>query len=90
VSAPIDAATATFLDALVDDLQRQAGRAGIIEGIEAETAGDAVNLVATIRVGDDLLKVRGSGDGPLSAYASLTRALPEPMLASAFRAVVTS
>lgn len=90
MSARIDEATASFLDAAADDLQRQAGLAGIVERISAETVGDVVTLVASIRVGDDLFEVRGSGDSLLSAYASLTRALPEPMLASAFRALVAS
>jgi hypothetical protein len=90
MSARIDEATATFLDAAADDLQRQAGLAGIVEGIGADTSDDAVTLVATIRVGDDLLNVRGSGDSLLTAYASLTREIPGPMLATAFRALVAS
>lgn len=90
MSPRIDEATTTFLDAAADDLQRQAGRAGIVEGISTETIGDVVTLIATIRVGDDLFEVHGSGDSLLTAYASLTRAIPEVMLASAFRALVAS
>jgi hypothetical protein len=90
MSARIDEATATFLEAAADDLQRQAGLAGIVEGIAAETSDGAVALVATIRIRDDLFRVRGSGDSLLTAYASLTRAIPEAMLASAFRALVAS
>jgi hypothetical protein len=90
MSARLDEATATFLEAAADDLQRQAGLAGIVERISTEAIGDGVSLMATIRVGDDLFEVRGSGDSLLTAYASLMRALPEPMLASAFRALVAS
>ncbi|HSI99717.1 MAG TPA: hypothetical protein VLA59_04970, partial [Patescibacteria group bacterium] len=47
-SPRVDEATATFLDAAADDLQRQAGLAGIVERITAETARDEVALIATI------------------------------------------
>lgn len=88
--ARIAEATAAFLDTAAGDLQRQAGVAGIVERLDAETAGDVVTLVATIRVGGERIQVRGSGDSLLTAYAGLTRATAEPMLASAFRGLVAS
>ena len=90
MSARIDEATATFLDAAAADLQRQAGRAGIVEHIVAEPAGELVTLVATFRTEVERIEVRGSGDSLLTAYASLIRALPEVTLSSAFRALVLS
>jgi hypothetical protein len=90
MSARIDEATAAFLEAAADDLQRQTRRAGVVERITAQTTGNAVTLVAMIRVGEASYEARGSGDSVLTAYASLTRAIPEVMLASAFRAVLAS
>lgn len=90
MEAHVDSATNAFLDAGAIDLQRQVRGAGVVEGIGAETDRDVVTLVATIRIGTDVLQVPASGDSLLTAYARLTRAVAEPMVASAFRAVVES
>lgn len=88
MSALIDTATTGFLEAAADDLQRQAGTAGVVEHIAAETSAGTVTLVATIRVGTDVIEIPASGDSLLTAYANLTRRTAEPMLAAAFRAVL--
>ena len=90
MSGRIDEGTASFLGAAADDLQRQVGRAGLVERITAETGSDVVTLIASMRVGTERIEVRGSGDSLLTAYASLTRTTAEPILAAAFRTLVAS
>ena len=77
-----------FLDAAAIDLQRQVRIAGVVERIGAETDCDVVTLIATIRIGTEEIEVPASGDSLLTAYARLTRDVAEPMVASAFRALV--
>lgn len=88
--APIDDSTASFLEVAADDLQRQVRLAGVVERIGAKATDDGVILVATIRIGTDVIQVPALGDSLLTAYARLTRDVAEPMLASAFRGVLAS
>lgn len=83
-------ATASFLQAAGDDLQRQLGSAGVVEGLTLESAASDVTIVAAVRVGSRTVRFRGTGENLVAAYASLTRSGAEPILASAFRELVSS
>lgn len=78
-----------FLDAARADLQAQLGRTGRVEGmrLDDDLAGGAT-LVATVRVAGRLVEVTGTGGDLVAAYATLHRAAPERLLATAFQAIL--
>ena len=82
--APIDEATAQFLEAAADDLQLQLSIAGVVERIEARPRTSQVRIVATIRVGTKVAEVEGIGDSLVTAYADLRRRVAEPTLIAAY------
>jgi hypothetical protein len=84
-----DEATATFLRAARDDLQRQIGSAGAVVHLDVEGRDEFVMLVARIRLIGSEIEVRGSGENLIDAYGVLRQAVPEPILAAAFRGYVT-
>jgi hypothetical protein len=86
----IDEATASFLQYAADDLQRQLGAAGEVIAIALSEAGEPVTLVVRVRVGPRELEFRGSGDSLVTAYANIVAQPPEPVLAAAFRNVMTA
>ena len=84
--ASISEATATFLEAAGEDLQRQLGAAGIVEAMRTDPAPDgATILVAVVRIGTTAVELIGSGDSLVSAYGDLHQRVAEPVLAAAFR-----
>lgn len=83
-----DAATSAFLEAATDDLRRQLGIAGSVEGLTLEGSQSEVTLVAAIRVAGDELVIRGTGDSLVTAYTHLLLSIPQPVLESAFVQVV--
>ena len=83
-------ATARFLRAAGDDLQRQLGSAGVVEALTLECATSGVAIVAAVRVGSRTVRFRGSGENLVTAYAALTRSGAEPILSSAFRQLISS
>ena len=50
-----------------------------------EESADAVELMAHVRVGDQVVEMRGIGENLVEAYGDLHRGSPVPMLAAAFR-----
>jgi hypothetical protein len=88
VEATMSEATAQFLDAAADDLQRQMSVAGTVEGVSAATTPVGMTLRATIQVAQRRIEVIGRGDSLLTAYADLRLRVAEPMLATAYRAVL--
>jgi len=87
--APIDEATAQFLDAAATDLERHLPTNGRVEGVSVIRLGEGVGLVARIRIGAQVVDVEGSGDSLVTAYAALWHHLPEARLTAAFRAMVS-
>lgn len=87
---PIDDATAVFLHAAADDLQRQLGLAAAVDQLTVEKLPRAVMLVAALRIGDRSVAIRGSGADLVAAYADLRLAVPEPVLVEAFTQVMES
>lgn len=83
-------ATARFLRAAGDDLQRQLGSAGVVEDLTLERPASGVAIVATVRVGSQTVRFRGGGENLVTACAALTRSGAEPILSSAFRQLVNS
>lgn len=83
----MDEATARFLETLADDLQRQIGMAGSVEGIELQGAPPRVTLTATVAVGERMLVFGGTGETVVAAYHELGRTAPEPILATAWTAI---
>ena len=84
-----DAATATFLEAVAVDLQRQLGPAGSVEDVSLEQlwGGDQA-IVAAIKVADEDLVIRGTGENILSAYADVRQSVSQALLESAFAQIV--
>lgn len=85
---PIDVASASFLESVADDLQRQLGASGTLVSIGLEETGNEFAILATVRVGHRTIELRGVGESILTAYADLGRAAPEPILVSAFQQVM--
>jgi hypothetical protein len=85
---PIDAANASFLELAADDLQTQLGASGTLVAVELEQVGPECAILATVRVGDREVNLRGVGENILTAYADLRRAAPEAILVSAFEQMV--
>ena len=86
----IDEATASFLRYAADDLQRQLGASGEVISIALDESAEPVRLVVRVRVGPRELEFRGSGDSLVTAYANIAAQPPEPVLAAAFRNVMTA
>ena len=86
----IDEATSSFLRFAADDLQRQLGLAGDLTSIALDDAEGRVTLIVTIRVGERIIELRGTGDTLLTAYATLVPAAPESVLSAAFRNMLTA
>ena len=85
VGAMIDEATSAFLEAATADLRRQLGIAGEVQALSLEELGpEGVALIAAIRVADEEIVIRGTGDNILTAYADLRLSIPQPVLESAF------
>jgi hypothetical protein len=87
---PIDDATSVFLRSASDDLQRQLGLAAAVDQLTMEKVAHGVTLVAALRIGNRSVAIRGSGANLVAAYADLRLAIPEPVLAAAFTAVMES
>ena len=85
IEAPIDEATARFLESAADDLQRQLGVAGDVEMMWIGQSPAGIGLRARVRVAHQALEVDGYGATILEAHADLCRRVAEPTLASAFR-----
>jgi len=85
---PIDDATSGFLHSAADDLQRQLGLAAAVDQLTVEKAPHGVTLAAALRIGDRSVAISGSGANLVAAYADLRLAIPEPVLAAAFTAVM--
>ncbi len=83
-------ATATFLAAAADDLQRQLRISGDVIGIRALGLPDGVTLIATVRVGRTAVELAGSGGNLVAAYGDLLGRTAEPVLAAAFRELVSA
>jgi hypothetical protein len=84
----IDAANASFLESVADDLQTQLGASGTLVSVGLEQVGREFAILAAVRVGHRTVKLRGVGENILTAYADLRRAAPEAILVSAFEQVV--
>jgi hypothetical protein len=86
---PIDEATAAFLRAASDDLQRQLGTAGRVDALEVAEIWAGVAVRARIRMSGSTITVGGSGSTVVDAYGDLVRnGVAEPTLAAAFRALL--
>ena len=86
----IDEATSAFLHSAVDDLQRQLGLAAAVDELTVEQLPHGVMLVATLRIGDRSVDIRGSGANLVAAYADLRLAIPQPVLVAAFSQLMES
>lgn len=87
---PIDDSTSEFLRSAAVDLQQQLGLAAALEELTVEKLPHGVMLVATLRIGERGVAIRGSGANLVVAYADLRMAIPEPVLAEAFTQVMDS
>jgi len=81
---PIDAANASLVETVADDLQSQLGTSGTLVGLRLEQVGREFAILATVRVGDRTIELRGVGENIVTAYADLRSAAPEAILVSAF------
>lgn len=81
----LDDATQAFLDHAADDLQRFIGRSGWVVGLQAEGALGRTSILATVRVAGHDIDIKGDGNTLIEAYSSLIQAVPELVLAAAFR-----
>ena len=89
MSGQFNESTEALLEAFASDFQRQLGQAGVVERlVVGEAAGGEVMLTAQVRVAAQTVELRGTGDNVVAAYASLTRADPGLILASAYRQVL--
>ena len=88
MQAPIDDATEQFLMAAADDLQRRLGVAADVDGVAIEKAGDAVDFVATLRVGRRVYEVRGTGEDLVAAYTDLRIPSAEAILSTAYSELI--
>ena len=86
---PIDVANASFVEAGADDLQSQLGANGTLVSVRLEEVGREFAILATVRVGDRTIELRGVGDNILTAYGDLGRAAPQAILVSAFQQMMT-
>lgn len=87
----VSEATATFLDAACEDLQRQLGSIAIVEAMRTDAAPDgATTLVAVVRIGATTVEMIGTGDGLVAAYGDLHRHVAQPLLEGAFRNYLSS
>ena len=85
---PIDAANASFLESVADDLRSHVGASGTLVSVRLEEVGREFAILATVRVGDRTIELRGVGENIVTAYADLGRAAPEAILVSAFEQMV--
>ena len=81
---PIDAANASIVETAADDLQSQLGASGTLVSVRLEQVGREFAILATVRVGDRTIELRGVGESIVTAYSDLRRAAPEAILVSAF------
>ena len=81
---PLDDATSSFLQAAADDLQAQLWLAGVVEQVSVDAHDSVMTIVAAVRVGGQMVELRGSGQGRIDAYADLRRTAPEGVLVSTF------
>ena len=88
MQAPIDDATAQFLEAVVDDLQRQLNQAGTVDRISTHPWPGGAMLVAHIRIGHRTAEVKGFGDSLVTAHTDLRRQLTVSTLVAAFSELV--
>ncbi len=89
VEGMIDASTATFLEALAEDLQRQLGMAGSVDDVSIEQLRDGgLAIRAAIRVPRDELVISGTGENILAAYADLRKSVSQSVLESAFARII--
>lgn len=84
----LDDATQAFLDHAADDLQRFIGGSGRVIGLEAEGQLGRTTIRATVRVAGHDIGIQGDGNTLIEAYSSLLGAVPELVLAAAFRGYV--
>ena len=81
-------ATAALLEAFADDFQRQLRNIGIVEALDLQEEAGRITLTATVLIPPHRFTLSGTGENPVTAYADLTRAAPELMLANAYRNLV--
>jgi hypothetical protein len=81
-------ATEALIGAYEADFQRQLGRTADLERLSILVGSGTVTIAATMRAGTSVVQVARTGDNVVTAYAALTRALPELMLTVSFRQVV--
>jgi hypothetical protein len=81
-------ATETLIGAYEADLQRQLGRTAVLERLSILEGSSTVTIAATLRIGASVVQVARTGDNVVTAYAALTKAMPELMLAVSFRQLV--
>ena len=81
--------TEALLEAYELDLQLQLRRIAVVERLAVrDGTGGVVTLVATVHVATRRLELAGTGENIVAAYGSLTQALPELVLANAYREVL--
>lgn len=85
---PIDVANASFVEAVADDLQSQLGASATLVSVRLEQVGRDFAVLATVRVGDRTIELRGVGENIVTAYSDLRKAAPEAILVSAFEQVL--
>lgn len=78
-------ATEALIGAYTADFQRQMGRTADLERLSILEGNGAVTIAATLRVGTSVVRVVRTGDNVVTAYAALTQAMPELILATSFR-----
>jgi hypothetical protein len=87
----VSEATATFLAAAGEDLQRQLGSTGFVEAMRTDAGSDgAITLVAMVRLGASTIRLSGTGEGLVAAYGDLHRHMPQALLEGAFRNYMAS
>lgn len=81
-------ATEALIGAYEADLQRQLGRTADLERLSILESDGQVTIAANLRVGTSVVQVARTGTNVVTAYAALTKAMPEVMLAVSFRQLV--
>ena len=85
----VSESTEALLEAFRADLQRQLRHAGVVERLVVhEDDSGQTAITAVVRIAAQAIELTGTGDNLVTAYASLTRAEPELILASAYRQVL--
>lgn len=90
MSSTIDDATAQFLEAARDDLQRQLASIGAVDELSTKPGSAGVSLIARIRIGSRTTEAIGSGENLVVAYSDLRVQVAEPTLIASYRELVDS